>query len=339
MAGLTKIPKTTVYDIVQKLQPAFWVSAIPNLRNLGLTTYDIFSEVNSLSNLHFLEKMGRIHPYIYYFARIYGKITGIYFQFRSPIGSGDNLELLFRELKFQNKIENFSFLHFSKPFNITPFDLRYWSPENYSWNFEWKKWFQISISEDFSNPIKNQKFRVKSWIQRRDIALLNKLVVNARRPNTKLKEELRKQNYDINDSTLSRRRKKLETEVISGYKVQIDPKLFDIVNTVLIWGYGPEEELKLIHHRTILHPIPFYSVFNYEKFTIYWYLHLPTHQLSDLLHILQEKLYELHFVYVDYPKAEVFSFDPDGFNEDLHEWNQSVDFIVHDVLKKINKEN
>ncbi|MHA1887206.1 MAG: hypothetical protein ACTSX0_04215 [Promethearchaeota archaeon] len=340
LAEITHIPKTTVYEIIQKIKPVFWVAAIPNLANLGLTTYDVFSEVNSLVNLTFLEKIGQKHPYIYYYARIYGKITGIYFQFRAPLELGKNLELLFRELKSQNKIKNFTMLHFPHQFLITPFNLTLWNPENFTWKFNWKNWFQIA--EFHKDPQKEYQkqpsfpaYDVKSWIQRRDIALLNKLITNARRPNTKLREELNNQGFQISDSIICRRRKKLELEAIYGYKVQIDPHLFDVVNTVLIWGYGPEKFLKSITIRLENHPIPFYSVFNIEKFTIYWYLHLPTHQLSDLLHILQENLYELHFMYVDYPKSNVFSLDPDAFDEKKHDWKKSSEFVIYDLLKKV----
>ncbi|MHA1646703.1 MAG: hypothetical protein ACTSVU_03210 [Promethearchaeota archaeon] len=338
LASITQIPKTSVFEIVQKLQPAFFVVAIPNLRNLGLTTYDVFSEVRNPSNLEYLEKIGLNHPYVYYCARIYGKITGIYLRFRIPIGLGVLLKHLFHELKFRNRIDDFSILHFSNPFNYTPFDLNRWNFENFSWNFNWNDWFKIPLADTHSEENEsNQKFDVKSWIQRKDIALLNKLIVNARRPNTKIKQELNAKGWDFNDTLLSRRKKKLETEAILGYKVQIDPHLFDIVNTVLIWGYGPEQELKILSQKVKTSPAPFYSVFNSEKFTLYWYIHLPTHQLSDLLHILQDKLYELHFMYVDYPKAQVYSLDPDAFDEKTHDWIQSKDFVIDDVLSKVDK--
>lgn len=335
LAELTNIPKTTVYEIVQKIQPAFSVAAVPNLRNLGLAYYEVFSEVNSLENLKFLENIGRDHPYIYYFARIFGKITGIYFQFRAPIESGSELELLFRELKKRSRIENFTLLHFPHQFLITPFNLAQWNPDNYTWNFNWKDWFALEITNFAKNDQKS--YDVKSWIQKKDIALLNKLIVNSRRPNTQLRQLLKNNGFEISDAALSRRRKKLEQEAIYGYKVQINPELFDIVNTVLIWGYGPEKFLQTIQNRLEMHPIPFYSVLNTEKLTIYWYLHLPTTHLSDLLHILQENLYEIHFMYVDYPKSEVFSLDPDALDEERHDWIKNADFIVYNLLEKMEE--
>ena len=227
-------------------------------------------------------------------------------------------------------------------FNITPFDLTKWNFENLSWNFDWKNWFEqpSGLENEIKNESKKeiqQDYDVKSWIKQKGIDCLELCFARWRRPNTKIKQELNAKGWDFNDSLLSRRRKKLENESITGYKVQINPHLFDIVNTVLIWGYGPEQELKLLNQKVKTSPAPFYSVFNSEKFTLYWYIHLPTHQLSDLLHILQDKLYELHFMYVDYPKAQVYSLDPDAFDETTHDWIQSKDFVVDDVLSKVDR--
>ena len=285
----------------------------------------------------YLEKFAQNHPYITYFARIFGEMTGMYFQFRIPYGTLDLIKNLFLTLKHKDHLDDFHFLQFDMISKITSFDLTKWNFENYTWNFDWNQWFQIENIGDSSQSPSNPSKESITWLQKKDIALLNKLIVNARRPNTQIKEELSKIKYTMSDSTLTRRKKRLEDECILGYHVQINPHIFDVANTVLIWGYGPVEEITKIYLRMNSHPIPFYSTLKCEKSTFLWYIHLPTQQLSDLLHILQKVLYEINLSFVDYPQSVVYSLDAEMFNEKIHEWDKNPDTLTDQVIENTDR--
>ncbi|MHA1672226.1 MAG: winged helix-turn-helix transcriptional regulator [Promethearchaeota archaeon] len=340
LALATDIPKTTVYEITKKLESShsFTVVAHPNLPQLGLETIDVFLEADKVHKIQYLEKLALIHPYIAYYARIFGTYSGMYFQFKIPRGTVDLIQNLLQIMKNTDHIDRFTLLHYTTPPINTTFDFHAWNPVNLSWKFSWKQWFGIPASDTENSVAENGSGAdsdVKSWLQKRDIAIINQLAYNARRPNTKIRDELSKSKWTINDSTLSRRLKLIKRECISSYRLQIDPRIFDLVNTVLIWGYGTADNIRQMAQRMQSHPIPFLSYLKAENYSFYWYIHLPTYHMSDLLYFLRPIMDEIHLFYVDYPRAINFTMDTDTYNETTKSWITDPHVLVDEVLSKL----
>jgi len=80
IAQMTKLPKTTVFDIIKRLDGLFFVNAVPNLQTLGLELVDVIVEADSGQKIRILEKLAYSHPYISYFSRSFGTFSGMYFR-------------------------------------------------------------------------------------------------------------------------------------------------------------------------------------------------------------------------------------------------------------------
>jgi len=350
LSEFTQIPKSTVFEIAKKLEKLIFVTAQIDLDSLGLELVDVFVKADKAGKVSYLEYIGQNHPFVSYYSRIYGTYSGIYLQFRIPKGTISLLSYFFQLLKNQDYVEDFTMLQLGNRINYTTVDVNAWDFKSLTWKFSWRDWFDIPTDQDEKNKNNNRNRNIQnkniqnkninnnhnklSWLQSRDIAILSTIFYNVRRSNISIKEELIRNEWEINDSTLSRRLKHIKEDYVSGYRVQINGRLFDLVNTILIWGHGSEEELRRIQRRIESHPIPFISTFKIENFTMYWYIHLPTYHLSELLYNLRIILDEIHFFYVDYPRAKSYSLDPKAWVESKHEWNTKKDYFCGKVIEK-----
>ena len=120
-------------------------------------------------------------------------------------------------------------------------------------------------------------------------------------------------------------------------RTEIHPESFDLLNSVLIYGIGNAEELDELEKRVYYYPIPIHSTFKRTKFTVLWYLHVSTVQLSDLLEILRPMLQDLHFFFIDFPKAKIFYPVHTSFDEEKKEWKANEEYLVFDVIKEIEE--
>ncbi len=350
LSEITKIPKSSLYDIARRLEKLVTVSAQLNLDRLGLEVIDVFLKANKAKKVSYLEKIGQTHPYVSYYARIYGTYSGIYMQFRIPLGTISLIKYFFQMLKNEDHIEEFTILHLGNEISYSTVNVKAWDIESLTWKFSWKDWFDIPVKNPSRKTLQigsKEKIIPSSgiegknsltWLQSKDIWTISLIFANARRKNIEIKEELLKKNWKVNDSTLSRRLKHIKKEYISGYRVQVDTHLFDVVNTVLIWGQGSEEELIKIRQRFETSKIPFISTLKISNYTLYWYIHLPTFHLSELLYQLRLILDEIYFFYVDYPRAQLYSLDSDAWDETTHAWKQSEDYFCNDVKRIVDAE-
>ena len=150
-------------------------------------------------------------------------------------------------------------------------------------------------------------------------------------------ESLKKRGWDISPPTFSRRLKIIKDECIEIYRVFINPRSFDILSPFLIWGYGNNETIEKIKLLMEESPIPFTSVLKIKGMLIYWYLHLPTSLMSDLLNLLRPIISELHFNYVDYPRSHSYLPNTEAWDEKAKNWRFDEKYCVTDVLEFLNK--
>lgn len=352
LAFMTDLSKSVVFGIVKKLEgptnstPYFSVKSYPHLYNLGLEIVDVIVKADSEKKLQFIKKVGDVHPYITYYNRTFGDVNGMFIQLRSPIGSINLICILFQKLKNFGYIDDFSIIHFlSRPI-YSAIKIDAWDPEFLSWHFSWKDWFEkeaVSPPVSSNPPLKQIEASgsgsVKSWIKQQDIAIIGELLWNARRKNSEMITRLKSRGWEISVPTFSRRLKMVKEECIDKHRVFINPKTFDIFNTFLIWGYGDEKELQKIKTRMENYQIPFISTLKIDSYKLYWYLHLPTSHMSDLLFCLRPKLQELHFNYIDYPRTKTYLLDTDAWDEKKQNWRIDEDFCINQVLNSLKQDS
>ncbi|QEE17239.1 MarR family transcriptional regulator [Promethearchaeum syntrophicum] len=349
LASMTDLSKSVVFGIVKKLEgppnsiPYFQVKSLPHLYNLGLQRVDVIVKADSEKKLQIIKKLGDEHPYIVFYNRTYGDVNGMLIQLTNPIGSDNLIRTLFQKMKNFGQIDDFKILQYSVPSVYSTIKIDAWDSEYLSWNFSWEDWFEKNnrtapITSNHSIKQLEIPGSAKNWIKKQDIAIIGELSWNARRKNSDMIAKLKTRGWEISDPTFSRRLKLVKEECIETHRAIINPINFDILNTFLIWGYGEEKELQKIKTLMELNPIPFLSTLKIDGYKLYWYLHLPTSQMSDLLFYLRPKLQELHINYIDSPRTQTYLLNADAWDEKTQNWIIDEDFYINQVLGSLKSD-
>lgn len=349
LASMTDLSKSVVFGIVKKLEgppnsiPYFQVKSLPHLYNLGLQRVDVIVKADSEKKLQIIKKLGDEHPYIVFYNRTYGDVNGMLIQLTNPIGSDNLIQTLFQKMKNFGQIDDFKILQYSVPSVYSTIKIDAWDSEYLSWNFSWEDWFEKNnrtapITSNHSIKQLELPGSAKNWIKKQDIAIIGELSWNARRKNSDMIAKLKTRGWEITDPTFSRRLKLVKEECIETHRAIINPINFDILNTFLIWGYGEEKELQNIKTLMELNPIPFLSTLKIDGYKLYWYLHLPTSQMSDLLFYLRPKLQELHINYIDSPRTQTYLLNADAWDEKTQNWIIDEDFYINQVLGSLKSD-
>ncbi|QEE17392.1 hypothetical protein DSAG12_03226 [Promethearchaeum syntrophicum] len=358
LARVTSFGTSLVYKILKRLtetkiheKPAFSITAHPNQFALGLEVIDVIVKCKNLSQIQIMHQLSIIHPYTIYRAKCFGEVNGIFFQFRIPIGTKQFIEALFSRLKEKKYIESYQILEFgAKNVIYTTVKLESWNLEQLSWNFNWNNWFQTEIElsqkdksiqkkseKNLQNTVRHPGY-IKKWFKKRDVAILNECVIDARRKNKEIMDVLETKNQiNFSPQSFSRRFMKIKEECIDFYRVFIDPNAFQLITPVLILGKGEKMEIKKLVIRLQKDPIPFNSVLKSKNSHFFWYLHLPSLYLTQILHKLQAILTEIQFFYIDVGTVKSWGMWHETYDNDNHDWIHTHEFMVDDVLIGISK--
>jgi len=304
--------------------------------NLGLESLDLMVEVDSEEKTQLVEKLCYLHPYTFYRARCYGDINGLLVQFNIPIGSQNLVIELFEILKKNKLIDNFTAMPFknAEPIFTTP-NLDFWNTATNQWKFDCNDWFNKKVKTIDKKQQTKQPGLAKEWLTQSYIAIIHHLGKNARRKNTEIIEDLKKDGFEITPQTFSRYVKQVKKHCIKDYRVYLTPTIFDLYSTVLIWGSSSEETILDLESRIVRASFPFSSTFKVNKTNFFWYLHLPPSHLANLLFNLRSKLTDMHFNYIDYNRATSYLPWPPTFDENKKDWRTDRDFMIESVLKEL----
>jgi len=341
LAHRVNISKSITYSLMQKLsspsKPFFSVVATTNTWTLGKEVIDVIIAIDKEKNIQLLEQLCYHHPYTIYRARSFGATNGLLVQFSIPMGTKDLLFDLFTKLQHKDYLNDFTMLEFpANPVIYSTPNVDFWDPINHNWRFDWEEWFAAKTPQVKIQGPSESAGSAKKWLQREDLAILREFVRNARLKNLEYIELLSNAGYSFTPQTFSRKLKRLKEECISGYRVFLTPSIFDLYSTVLIWGQSNTQELLQLQSKMLAQPIPFSSTFKVYERNFYWYLHLPPTHLSELLYQLRAKLEDMRFNYIDYVRAKTYLPWPLTFDEEKKDWFKSEEFMVTDVLKKLN---
>ncbi len=343
----TGFAKSVVYEIVQNLssgldrvnftrRPYFHVVANPNLWSLGLEIVDVLVEVDSEKKIQFIEQLCYEHPYTLYNARCFGDTNGLLIQFRVPMGSSNYIQNLFQIIQDKGLIDHFSVLPFIKSRSIySTANVDNWVPKTYSWDFNWAQWFSTEPEILKSNPSTLKPGFAKSWLRKSDVAIIRELTINARQKNIEMMQSLQKSEFKFTPQTFSRRLKRIKEYCIRGYRVFLDPYIFDLYSTVFVWGHGSKENLEKLKTRMRIRPIPFSSTFKISNNQLFWYLVLPPTHLSELLFHLRPILTNMRFNYIDFTRSKTYRLWPPTFDDQKCDWRIDREFMIEEVLEKL----
>jgi DNA-binding Lrp family transcriptional regulator len=299
---------------------------------LGLETVDTFLETSQFDSLLALERICDAHPYTKYRARCFGTHSGLFVQFRIPIGTIPHIELLLKKLKAQKTIQKYSILPtigVDSIFSVTR--LEHWNRESFTWDFDWKKWAKTKgrkSTKDTTSPLP-----LTDLLESRDIDILNQLGFGARRKQKTIIEALKIDGVQISSQDFSRHLALLNEKFIRGYIVYLDTDAFDLYSNVILTASCKPEFAEELEMRMKSNPIPFQSTLKVKDGFLLWFLRLPPSHLSTFLAYLQERVTELNLSLLDYLSSQVYGVWSAAFDESTKSWIDTPKFMVHDILK------
>ena len=362
LAELTGYSKSYVYKTLQKLNQSihpnnqnkvYYVVAHPKLSSLNLEMCEIFFHTNNTQHIKILEDICDFHPYTVYRARCFGKHNGLYCQFRIPHGSFSHLEELCTKLKSSNYVDSYQLLSFPSKSIYTATLLSHWDPEQLAWSFDWDQWFapiitsinqkppKLNSINKITKPTKNKEGSAIDWISSKDIAILAELCRDARRKEVDIIETLKnkKDQIDFTPQTFSRHIRRLKEECVDHFRVFIDPQIFDLFHTLVIYVKCNPIIIHHLKQRLEEEPIPFTSTFKHAEKEFFWYLQLPNQHLFALLARIQPLVQELNYYAIDKPTSKNYVPWYYTFDDVRQDWKKDVKFMVTDVLDQISVSN
>lgn len=294
---------------------------------LGLETVDVFFKTDNFPEIKQLESLCDRHPYTKYRARCYGGNSGLFAQFRIPIGTvkliDQSLQKYCKLLKAEYQI--LPTLETDPAFSTSR--LEHWDSKTFTWKFDWNEWFSFSSRSKKKGVAHSSKIRT-DLLSQEDIMILSHLARGSRRKNVDIIRSLKKEGIHFTSQDFSRRLQMLKDHFIMGYHVFIDPDAFDLYSNVILSIKCDEEYGENLRSSLLGNPPPFRSTLKVNEDFVFWYLRLPPSHLSSLLNNLRETVHQLDVTMVDYHMSEVYALWAEAFDDETHRWKDDLDFIV-----------
>ena len=312
----------------------FVVKPLLNNFNLGLEQIDVILETEDLNGTYKLEEMARRHPYTSYNVRIFGRRNGVFFQFRTPMGTKPLIQEFVYRLKDDGVVKSYEFLPSGEGYRIyTSMQLEGWDPDTFLWEFDWDEWFRKDVGVTPFTKIEGTPGKALPWLTLNDAHIISELMKGARRKNIEVLNALKRKNVTITPQTYSRRYQMIREECFSGFRVSFDPSVFDIHNNIIIVGEGDHKYLQTLCSQLHSHPAPFASSMRVIENKLFWYISLQSSHLSKLLSNLYSNLDKMELFVMDYNHSHHYYLWPDTLDEDGHQWRTDREFMIDDVLK------
>lgn len=317
------------------------IRAILDYPLLGLEVIDVIVEIKNLKNVKIMEKFCDSHPLTAFRTRINGAINGLYLMFLAPKNTRLYYQEIFDSLKNQSIITSSLIEIVEEKTVITKFNLNYWNNDTLEWSFNWDEWEKsfeerkIEKIPKLRMPQFNEKlFNKLDYI---NIYLLRLLNINAK---IKLKEieHLLLNDLKVTESLqrISERVNFLKKNFIIEYRLNFNPRVLDIYNTLFIKVKCNEGFKTKIKGQILLNPPPFPGYFRTIPEGFIWYISMPATHFSKVSSILwREEVEKYEVSFIDYANSDQYQFWEEIWDRETKNWKNSKDFIVNDPLRKI----
>jgi DNA-binding Lrp family transcriptional regulator len=333
--GTSRPTATKRLDVLHKKR-IFIVKPLLNNFNLGFEQVDVLLETNDLNGTRRLEQIGIAHPYTSYNVRIYGRINGIFCQFRTPMGTKPLIQELVNHLRDAGIINRFEFMPTGGGlYAYTSMHIEGWDPDTFSWKFNWDEWFDRDTELMPFIKMSGTPGEAIPWLTKNDLYIISELMRGARRKNVEILNALKRKNVTITPQTFSRRYQMIREECLSGFRVTFDSRVFDIHNSILIIGKGDQEYLHSLCSRLNKYPVPFESAMRVIDEHLFWSIRLQSSHLSKLISNLYSRLKQMDMFVLDYNHSHLYYLWPETLDENSHQWRTDREFMIDNVLNKI----
>lgn len=350
LMAIQENPLSTVTDLMKRVEGSkptvikrlaylrdnryFNVKALLNYHNLGFEAVDVLLDTGNLKDVERLEKVATNHPYTAYRSRCFGSHNGLFLQFRTPIGTSSKIGELLRILKDEGTVTDEEIFYLGdEPTISSSMRLNAWDQKSMSWTFDWEKWFETDYEVVSPKSPKTKSGSVLEWLTKNDVYILQQLMLGAKRNNADMIRAIKELGVSITPQTFGRRLRLLEEFCVEKYRVNFNPKAFDIITNILIRGQGKKRYLRKLYSRMSIDPVPFESSLRVSDSELYWFVRMPPTHLSSLLTNLHENLENMTVTIIDYSQSFLYSMWPETYDEDTHSWRQDNEFMIDYALK------
>ncbi|MBD3404960.1 MAG: hypothetical protein GF411_02355 [Candidatus Lokiarchaeota archaeon] len=312
----------------------FSVKPILNYSALGLEPVDILAETSDLQSTEILENVAYEHPYTAYRSRCFGNPNGVLFQFRTPAGTSNLIQELFEILWNRGTISGYHILPVKDSIlRYTSMQLTGWNENDSRWEFDWKRWFKASTRKRVESH--KTSTSVLETLTKDDLHILRELMVDSRRKNLEIIEQLAQRGVDFTPQTYSRHQQMIKDQCTLGFRVAIDPEPFDVLTNLLVIGTADSEYLQELVAKTQFIPFPFESTIRISNNHLFWYIRLNQDHVSPLLNGLFEKIENMRVCFLDYRNSFLYNIWPDAFDEEEKEWRVDRAFMIDRVTDSL----
>jgi DNA-binding Lrp family transcriptional regulator len=331
LAAIIGVSQPTVTARLQALKEKvslYNVHAHLNPTALGMEICDLILDIPTKQGVCFLEDLCDKHPYTLYRSREFGRTSGLFAQFRIPMGSRYLLEELLRSLKEKELLSNYDILRRS-PEAPSPIYCRAslvaWSPQATKWEFNWNEWIEQLASCSETLPKKPRSESVLENLSELDVKLLGELTQEARQRNSTI---IRKIGLDVNSPGLrqkvSRRMKFLRGKVVWGYRVFLNWEIFDTYHTFVFICKASEKDAARLYNHLDNNPIPFQSSYVILDNGFLWSVQAPPSHFSSVGSIVWDHSKDRELLLLDYKSSQLYGLWPETYDPAGGIWQTSI---------------
>lgn len=305
------------------------VRANLNLHPLGLNVVDVMAEV-PLRFVRMVETFLDLHPYTLYRSRAFGRVSGLYVQFRIPPPALPHLRKSLESLKDLGLLSSYELIDDWSLHASTKPRLDFWNPETMSWGYNWGTFTQTPISDASSSAF--EESGDQGWLladlDSTDAFILYHLTKDARSKQKHLIEGLKQFNgTDLSPQRLSERWHFLSSNAVSDYDVFLDWQATGLYNTVL-FKVNCTKEVSSWFYANLVNPAitpPFSTRFRSLDDGFLFYTRCPPSHLSLVTDLLWDKTERIEATLLDYKSSMSYYFDYSSLDE--QGWKTSEDHV------------
>lgn len=334
MVGLTRQTVSTHLKRLEKAGLFHNIRAELALDPLERHQLDVLVQVPNLAFIPMLEHFAEAHHYTAYRARVFGKVSGLYFQFHTPVGTKKHIQKSFDEFLGRGVVSEYRMYERGQLHYVTDPQLKSWNPKTFSWDFDWSMWKKaidtlptVIEENNQEKPTPSEQSLIGS-LDRTDAVMMYFLTSNARSKQKDIKKALPKLGgEDLSPQRISERWNYLQQNVVADYRIHLDWKAAGLFNTILFFVKCNHSSTEWFHDR-LTHPAtrpPFSTRFQTTEEGFVFYIRCPPSQISLITELLWDKVEQIEANLLDFKSSMVYFFDYTALDESG--WKGSVDEV------------
>ncbi len=327
-----------------------------NLKALDLELHDFFYNIDSRKSLEKIEKIiCDDHPYTLYRSRCFGKFSGLYVQYRTPVNGLPYLIDLAEKLKDKGVVIDYDYIKRNTLETSVTLKsaIKFWNPQRNTWQFDWNSWREGFDAISLASIAKSNNVKsIISNFDELDIKLLDEIILDARQKNVDIIKKLNLEKEPGIAQKISRKINFLKEFAVDNYRIFLNYEVFNLYQSIIIRGYcsktiarkfrnylllGSGHTKKVIDYspKTKLLSFPFQSVYYISENGFFWFVKAPPAHLSELVDFIWSICPKHDIFWTSYRYSMIYNLWDQAFDFKNKRWIMNDDFMVNNIISKL----